>query len=217
MRSSGFLAAVLLAFLFPARAAATLVDLDTLVIATASDKGPQDGIFDEFPPLNLGSVNNNGYTSFRTAMEFDLSAIPSDPIINKATLTMFVGWVEGSRQIALNGYTGDGNITLGDFSLDGLVGVATLNPRGSYSISFDATNYLQELIARGGGIVGFNVREDPPNLHNYGVLFFQATGVVAPRLSVDYVASAVPEPSTMFLLGIGFLGLVWLNRRRRRG
>lgn len=94
---------------------ATTVNLSFKSVATAVDDGPQDGVFDSFAPFNLGSVNNNGWTSFRTALEFDISAIPAGSVINAATLNMFFGWVEGTRQIALHGYVGDGTVQLADF------------------------------------------------------------------------------------------------------
>ena len=49
-------------------ASASVIDLNAVVVATATDDGPQDGIFDSFPPLNLGSVNNNGFESFRSCL-----------------------------------------------------------------------------------------------------------------------------------------------------
>jgi len=47
---------------------ATTVNLSFMSADTAVDDGPQDGVFDTFRPLNLGSVVNNGWTSFRTAL-----------------------------------------------------------------------------------------------------------------------------------------------------
>jgi hypothetical protein len=207
------LAGLLLSFLTPSQAAATVVELSYTVAATATDDGPQDGVFDAFAPFNFGSVNNNGYTSFRTALEFDISAVPAGSVINAATLTIVVGFVEGTRQIALNGYSGSGAISLGDFSLNGLVGNATLNPPGPQTVIFDATVFLESLLTSGEAFAGFNVREDPANPSNFtvfNVLDYE------PRLSIDFVAQAVPEPSPVSLLGAGLLAILFVKRLRGR-
>src|SRR5688500_14001867 len=60
------------------------IHLDYIDIATGVDDGPQDGIFDTFTIPNLGSVNNNGFTSFRTAFEFNLADIPAGASIGQA-------------------------------------------------------------------------------------------------------------------------------------
>ena len=78
-----------------ARGAVT--NLNFVDAATALDNGPQDGVFDAFTPFNFGSVDNNGYSSFRTALEFDVSGIPPGSTIMAATLTLSVNFVEGTR------------------------------------------------------------------------------------------------------------------------
>jgi hypothetical protein len=129
---------------------------------------------------------------------------------------MWVGWVEGSRQIAFHGYPGDGTASLGDFSLYGFLDRATLKPSGSYDVSIDATAFLQDLITGGKWFAGFNVREDPPNRSNYTVLFFSTKWPTAPRLSVDYVTQEVPEPSVFLLFGAGALALLCAGKLSRQ-
>src|SRR5436189_3661828 len=85
-------------------AGAAVINLNFRDAATATDDGPQDGVFDAFTPFNFGSVNNNGYTSLRTVLEFDVSALPPGSTVKSATLTMFVDFVEGTRSVALHGY-----------------------------------------------------------------------------------------------------------------
>ena len=176
---------LLLATLIHTQTLAMVIELNFVGADTATDYGPQDGIFDAFTPFNFGSVNNNGWTSLRTAFEFDISAIPAGSTINAAKLTMLVNWVEGTRHIALHGYAGDGAVRLADFSSNGLVDSTVLNP-GSHNVVFDVTAFLRSLISSDKTFAGFNVREDPANSFNFTILFFNMDGAV-PRLSVDFV------------------------------
>jgi hypothetical protein len=68
-----------------ARADGTL-DLTSVAANTATDEGPQDGTFAAFAPFNFGSVNDNGWTSFRTALEFSLSGLPPASALTSAKL-----------------------------------------------------------------------------------------------------------------------------------
>jgi hypothetical protein len=206
--SRSILAGFLLLVLTGTPVSATVIDLNFVAAATGTDNGPQDGVFDAFV-LSLGAVNNNGFTSLRTALEFDISAVPAGSVINGATLTMLVGFVEGTRQVALHGYVGDGTISLGDLSLNGIVGNAALSPPGSQTLLFDSTAFINSLVAGGEPFAGFNIREDPANLSNFGVLYFLDA---APRLSVDFVARAVPEPSVIWLLGVALFTLLCVQR-----
>jgi hypothetical protein len=110
-----------------------------VTIATGVDVGPQDEVFDDFAPFNLGSVNNNGWTSFRTAFEFDLSELQPGSTINSALLTMALTNFDGTRAIAVHSYPGDGTDQLSDFSLNGLVGTVSIGPTGTHTLNFDIT------------------------------------------------------------------------------
>jgi hypothetical protein len=130
---------------------------------------------------------------------------------------MYVNFVgDITREIALYGYTGDGVISLGDFSLGGLVDNVTLNPGAGQTVLFDATSFLDSLVATGPAFAGFNVREDPANPVNAGVLAFFLDGALAPRLSINFTARAVPAPPGIWLFGSGVLGLLLVKRLRRR-
>src|SRR5438093_4134032 len=93
--------------LLPPDALATVIDLNYTSIATGVDDGPEDGVFDSFTSLNLGSVNDNGYTAFRTAAAFDLSSVPPTTTVNRTTLTVVISNFEGARSLAVHGYAGD--------------------------------------------------------------------------------------------------------------
>jgi hypothetical protein len=187
-----------LAFLSAPLTRAVVIYLEPVDIATGVDNGPQDGVFDVFSPLNIGSVDNNGYISYRTGFEFDLSAIPRGAKINAANLTLNVGYVEGARSLAVNIYSGDGSVSLADLSSNGLAeATLILQPPGSQSIAFsNLSTIIQNLVSNNCHYAGFNLREEPANTANYTILFFDATGVTAPQLLIDYESNSVPNPDS---------------------
>jgi hypothetical protein len=193
------------------RALAAVITLDSIANASAVDEGPQDGVFDAFV-LNTGefSVNNNGFTSFRGALEFELTSVPIGASINAASLTFTISSVDGIRQIQLHGYVGDGTITLDDFAENGLVGSTTLNPPGSEKVIFDATPLVETLVKSGERFAGFNLREEPPNVSNFLVLFFGKEGPPRPQLSIDFTPPLQPVPESFgtWLAGASFLVLL---------
>ena len=176
------------------QASAATVNLGFVHAATAEDVGPQDGVFDVFSPFNLGSINNNGYTSLRTALEFDLSSIPFGAIVQNATLAAHIGWVDGTRSLGLHSYAGDGTIQLLDFSRDGLVGNAILTPRPSHDLVFDVTGFIRGLVGGGDAFAGFNFREDPANDVNFLIFRIDMTGPGEPLLCVSFVPGPTNRP-----------------------
>jgi hypothetical protein len=153
-------------------------------VATGVDDGPQDGIFDSFSIPNLGSVNNNGFTSFRTAFEFSLSALPVGSRINSANLTMVLLNFEGTRSIEVHGYTGDGVVQLSDLALNRLIGTASVGPNGVQTLFFDVTDFVADLVSNSRTFAGFNVREEPANTSNFVIMQLALSNV--PVLSIDF-------------------------------
>jgi hypothetical protein len=153
----------------PARHSA-VVEVSPAAIATGEDFGPQDGTFDRLTTTNLGSVNNNGFTSFRTALEYRLPALPSDAIVDSIALKLAIGNSEGSRSLQVHGYEGDGTVQLTDFALDGLAATATVQPGGYLNLALDVTGFLASRGAGAGRVMGFNIREEPPNAANYMIM-----------------------------------------------
>ena len=164
---------------------ADAINLNVVSVATGEDNGPQDGVFDSLTGLNLGSVNNNGFTSFRTAFEYSLSGLPTGSTINSATLTMVLTNFEGTRAIAVHGYAGDGIVQLSDFALNGLVGTVSVGPNGTQTLTLNVTGFVADLVANGGTFAGFNVREEPANSPNFLVMRLEGIPDL-PRLSIDF-------------------------------
>jgi hypothetical protein len=161
-----------------------VINLNFVSVATGVDDGPQDGVFDSFTDANLGSVNNNGFTSFRTAFEFGLSGLPTGSTINSAKLIMVLSNFEGTRAIEVHGYAGDGAVQLSDFALNGLVASVSVEPTGTQTLTFDVTSFVVDLATNGENFVGFNVREEPANTSNFIVMALALTGV--PVLSIEF-------------------------------
>lgn len=203
--------------LFHSPAGATLITLSPTDFNTAVDNGPQDGIYDAFTPLNLGSVLNNGFTSFTTAMEFDISAIPVGSTINSATLNLFVNNFEGFRSLQINGWFGDGAVQLGDFAIDDHLASFNINTGISIPLITDATNFVANVLAGSGQAAGFNVQEDPPPASNFLIMSIQQSPT---SLSIDYTAPVgVPEPTSLALIVAGLVtggACRWRKRRRVR-
>lgn len=174
-----------------ARADGTL-DLAWIAANTATDEGPQDGIFDAFAPFNFGSVNDNGWTSFRTAMEFSLAGLPPASTITSAKLRFVLSAWEGTRFIAVHAYPGDGVVTLDDFSRDGLAGAATVTFVGVGTLEIDVSDAVRALASTGATHVGLALREDPPNAPNYLVMNVEMREVAAPVLRIAYSTTAPP-------------------------
>jgi hypothetical protein len=168
------------------------LSLDIVDIATAVDVGPQDGVFDQIVPTGSGPVNNNGFTSLRTAFEFDLPASFNNVLITNATLVFrSVNLIQGTRQIAVYNYAGNGTVELPDFSAGSFVGNQTVNASDSGSFfSFDVTSFVQNLIDSQSPYAGFTIREEPPNLANLTVMFFFGTGAgQSPQLIIEFVTT----------------------------
>lgn len=164
--------------------------------------------------LHLEVIQGVTDTELRGVVEFDITSIPVGSTIISAQLVLVTAPLGGAAGPLCDvyGYAGDGSIDLGD----ALAGVS-LTPPSTFAPSMvpGTTNYLdiqtgfiQSLTDAGESYAGFTMRPVNSDRH----IYFDAleTGV-APALNVEY--TAIPEPGTIALLGLGALGLI--GRRKR--
>lgn len=175
-----------------------------------------------FAPLNLGSIVNNGYGVFSTAVEFDISSLPTGATVNSAMLSGFLSnnpfdpcpEVCGDRSIQVHGYAGIGIVPLESFAVDGLVGSSVIGV-GNFDLSFDVTGFIGGLIANANSFAGFVWREEPGGPNSLmGLSVYDG-----PTLTIDYsTVAAVPEPETyaMLVAGLGLLGFVAGRRKLKK-
>lgn len=189
-RVTRFVALILGLFTIASGNAATSVSFYPVWANSATDYGPSDGVFDDFvtpapPPY---SISNNGYTEMRTAFEVALTALPAGASIVDARLTLRVATIDGNRMIAVHGYPGDGLAGLADFAAGTLLGTHEVLPTGLLTEPFtlDVTAFVSHLLASGGTVAGFNVRESPPNTDNFFVMVMDVIPEVRPVLTIDY-------------------------------
>jgi hypothetical protein len=187
--AKGLIGLVIGLLVFTSGFAATTVYVYPAAVKSATDEGPQDGVFDvEYTPVPPYLINNNGWTSLATALEFDLSAIPADVTIVSAQLTVGVGTIEGNRSLAISGYSGSGSAALADFSAGALLAEKSVPAGGTSTFTLDVTTFVADLIGGGHAFAGFNLRESPANAYGWQVMVMNWQPDVSPVLTVQYEA-----------------------------
>lgn len=155
-------------------ASADTLKLPYTIAASGIDSGQQDGVYDVLildGEPNFGTVTDNGYTSYRTAFEYDLSQYKGT--VDSATLTFSIGNPEGQRQIEIHSYEGDGQAKLEDFAKDGFEASVPLAPdiNTNKTIVIDVTETVLASYQAKQRYLGVSVREMPSNPpNNYVVM-----------------------------------------------
>jgi len=169
------------------------------------------------PWYGLNTTSTDLYVSVgdlieaRSALEFNISSVPSGFTIQSATLYLYASLSDAN--IGVYGYIGNGTIELGDFT--DILPMTTAFDPGPVNV-IDVTGFVSGLFPSGTNFVGFQLKElNPPDYNDF---FSSEAGIesLRPRLEIVYAPASVPEPSTMLLLGSGLIGLVGYGRRRMK-
>ncbi|MGV3485047.1 MAG: DNRLRE domain-containing protein [Planctomycetaceae bacterium] len=181
---------------------------------------PGGGSFEFLSAENSASLTaqlfSAGGDEYRGALEFDISGVPAGQTIDSATLSLFArtGRPVGSEpNLQLHGYTGDGTISLADFTQNNLLMEFT-SVGDNTTLNADVTSLIQSLYIGGNPFVGFNTRTTTSG----GQVVLQAKEsstltMPSPQLSITYSATAVPEPSGLMACSAAFALIEWLRRR----
>lgn len=178
----------------------------TVTGETEDTSDPIDGIAEIAQSVTNTTIDINlipATDEQRAVLEFSLAALPVGTI-SSAFLEFEIFGLFGVP-INVYAYEGDGFVTLADH-LETSQLAASLTPGGSLP-SIDVTSALQGLVSGGAGTAGFLIRltQDDSGL---SIWANGSPGVLTPRLNVTVTESAIPEPSSVLLIGTGLV-LLW--------
>jgi len=191
--------------------AAVGISLSPVDDAFATDQ-PNDGVFDLlFPSSPANIVGGSPNAEYRSALEFQLTSIPLNSIINSATITLrevAASGSGGSVGVNVHAYVGNGVVELSDMYVNHQVAGPVIVNLGvpPPPIQFDVTNAINGFYTSGATFAGFMLR-GPPN--DFALqLGSNDNPNVGSRPTLGIVYTVVPEPSTLMLLALGAVGLL---------
>jgi hypothetical protein len=178
-----------------------------------------------FPGSLLNFFDSRALVLQDSALEFPIapiSTIPQGAVVTSATFSLNIAGAQtviDQPILYVSGYAdADGVVGLGDFHkpTTSLGNTGVLPNSGPTSLNipfdFDVTSFMQSLVNNGTLFAGF--RLDVENTSNVNVWDSGAPDPTQrPRLAITF--SAVPEPPSAWLMGLGIVGLLAVAWRRR--
>ena len=215
----GLLALIVTAALFPPQAAAAPI----LIFPTDDDRGLDAFLNGNFACCQLdmgqGTVTLTTFEE-RLALEFALGGLPPNPVINSATLTLFIPvapLVLNDAQV--HGYAGDGVIMVPDLTVANLLTDFQVGAAGSVVIPLDPS-FIQDLVTANEAFAGFMLRNVTAASGVFTIWTVDSGfDQFNPVLELDVEESQViPEPGTLVLLGTALAACggrrAWRRRQR---
>ena len=156
--------------------------------------------------------------------EFDLSSLPSDAVVTSAELLFrtaaTISNTSGTAPVEFFSYTGDGIVDITDesaaaTSIASIDFPTTIGNNEPVSVAISNLSVIESVLADTNVDDFFGVRSETINFVDFRVDSLESTDLnAAPAaLRLTFETSAVPEPSSLTM--IGALGLGFLARRRR--
>jgi hypothetical protein len=140
---------------------------------------------EEVPFITVGVDHLPPRAEFRSALEFDLSLLPADSVVNSATLTLSIYRNGPFPSAEVHGYVGDGVVELEDMVVSNLLTTFDV-PDGSgfIDISMDVSDFVQLLVQGGAEFAGFSIRGTSPA---FVIASREFEGDRQPRLDIDFI------------------------------
>jgi hypothetical protein len=199
------------------------VNADMIVLVATDvqrgiDNAPRDGIFDSLllnPNVTTVTLGPPSGSEERAALIFSLAGIPAGSVITSATLTLSIfSGSDLTLESRIDGYAPSGPTIINVHDLEvsnPLVNFTHATPGTAQSIDIPP-DFLQSLLDGGAPFAGLTVRNTEVGTFSF---LSNPAAPTYPTLSVQYT-SAIPEPSTLTLLGCGALALIGYARRKQR-
>lgn len=196
---------------------AGLITISADVDQTISDAN-QDGVPDGFLSASDVYLRTGFYgTHWRSALEFDLSAIGTFTEVLSADLFLQDRGASRSGTLNLWGYFGDGIISLDDATETGnLLGTMYINrSAGIQNFNLNVASFIQSAIDSDEQFAGFLIGAATPSGFGGAASDMCSSESASsswcdvPLLTINSVApdQDVPEPSTLAVFALGLIGL----------
>ena len=156
--------------------------------------------------------------------EFDLSSLPSDAVVTSVELLFrtaaAISNTSGTAPVEFFGYTGNGTIELSDESAAATSVASAAFPTtfvngDSVSVPLSNLAIIDSVLTDANTSDFFGIRSETENFVDFRVDSLESTdpNAAPARLRLTYQTAAVPEPSSLAV--VGALGLGFIARRRR--